>query len=104
MSLHSKPNLPPKPGTPIVVNLWTYWSLSHKYVYTVPYKLTDADYVPLAIEVPVEIIVTEDVMAKLAQKFEAAKADAFRQYQKRVDDLNRLQSQYLAIEMSPTEE
>lgn len=97
-------SLPPKVGTPLVQNICAYWSLKHEYVYVVPYELHDADNVPLVIEQPVELIVTEDVLAKIAAVCEAQRIEAHKKYMERVEELNKIQSRYLAIEMSPTEE
>ncbi len=96
-------SLPPKVGTPIVKNVWLYWSLKYSECNLVTYSLSTSEYVPLALEVPVEIIVTEDAMAGVMLSLGEARKKAHEQFIERIAELDRLQAQYLAIEMSPTE-
>lgn len=97
-------SLPPEVGTPVVQTVSLYWSIKYMTPTLLTYTLESNEYIPLALEVPIELIVTHDALTGCIQGIEAARADAHAQFAKRIAELDQLKSRYLALEMSPAQE
>lgn len=95
----------PKLGEKLTASFYGYWSLQYGFLYTTETKMQpDPQYLHIFGPTPVEFEVTLDPHLKLNESFDAARKEAERKFHETVENLNRLQAQYLAIEMSPQEE
>lgn len=92
----------PKLGEKLATSFYGYWSLEYGCLYVTENKSQpDPKYLPVFGPTPVEFEVTFDPHVELNKSFDEARKEAERKFHETVANLNRIQAQYLAIEMSP---